>query len=157
MELLLERGVGLWARRAASLLIVAFGVMLGACARCPPEGVRELPSPDGQFVAATYVRECGPMAPFNSFVGIRGADDRAFAEVANIRDLGWQTELQWLGERELRVTFDCTAYHCGGRDDKYWEVLTKDIWGDVTVSFDATDRLRHALTPVELARLPLRD
>jgi hypothetical protein len=154
----LKDSAKMWAKRAASLLVVAFaGVIPAACGRCSPENVLEVPSSDGQVVAATYVRECGPVPPFNSFVGIRGVNEDAFGEVANVHDLGWQMELRWVGMRELLVTFDCTEYHCGARDDRHWEVLTQNSWRDVTVRFDVGERLRHALKPEQLARLPLRD
>jgi hypothetical protein len=95
--------------------------------------------------------------PFNSFVGIRGVNEDTFGEVANVRDLGWQMEVRWVGTRELLVTFDCTEYHCGARDDRHWEVLTQNNWRDITVRFEGGERLRRALTPADRARLPLRD
>lgn len=84
-------------------------------------------------------------------------NEDTFGEVANVRDLGWQMEVRWAGTRELLVTFDCTEYHCGARDDRHWEVLTQNNWRDVTVRFEVGERLRRALKPEELARLPLRD
>ena len=143
--------------RTVSLVVIAWSaVTLAACSRCPPHGVEEVPAPDGQYVAATYARECGVMAPFNSFVGVRRVDEREFGEVVNIRDVGWKTNLRWLSKRELEVTFDCTEYHCGGRSDRYWAVDADAKWRDVAVTFAVTDRLRHALKPEDLARLPVR-
>ena len=139
---------------AAAYIGIALGVGALSLGRCEVRAVAEVPSPSGDHVAAYYVRQCGPLTPVHSYVGVGRADDPALTAVATIRELAWNATLRWRSDNELVVTFDCESRACSARDDTYWSVDGRPQWNGVQVTYAVSRRLQQGLSRRDLLRLP---
>lgn len=104
-------------RRAATLLTIGLaGSLLQGCLfMCGDEVTVRAPSPDGEWLAAAYVRNCGATTGFTTHVVIMekgekpdASGDVFVAEAGTARQSphgGPEIQLRWLAPDRLRVSY----------------------------------------------------
>lgn len=136
------------------LLLVS---LLSSCSDCQLVVDAERRSPDNQFVAASYSRSCGPVAPFDYRIGLRTTSEQNYRDIVTILDAPFEASADWENARVLVVTFHCprdTNAGCAPPTERAWSVRGPKDWGDVRIRYLLSPQLRSMLTPDQLARFP---
>ena len=122
-------------RRPLPTVIILFFFALDGCG-CKQTGYKELPSPDGRYIAIERETNCGATDPFGTTVSVQSRQPRlgmAWLGFPSKRvfladvSLG-NTRVAWLDNRALEVA--CTG--C----EKYGVAERVAHWRDVKVTFD---------------------
>ena len=98
---------------------------------CRYSVLSEATSPDGQYVATVFERNCGAVTPYTRVVSIRhresgfkGEDDRAWVFLARDQPA---IQIRWSGQEQLNITTD--GYSRTPREQR----LKTARWGNVEV------------------------
>jgi hypothetical protein len=100
------------------LLSFAFFVLAGCGVPCKNTTQAEVTSPDGNYVATAFIRNCGATTSFGPQVHLHPVGERA-ANIGNvfIGDHSDRIQIQWLSATHLVIYSDCavvqhvTNYH----------------------------------------------
>jgi hypothetical protein len=107
---------------------------LNGCS-CEQTGYKELPSPDGRYVAIEKETNCGATDPFGTAISLRtrkprlgiawlGPSERVFLADVSLRRI----RVEWLDNDHLKIVCtDCEKYGIAERVDG---------WRDIKINFD---------------------
>jgi hypothetical protein len=142
----------------ALVRLVPCAVVVGAygCSVCPPTITKRVELPSHQYLAGEYTYACGPVPPFNAFVGLSVANEQKPTQVASIREAPMELRPEWVSNTELQIVFDCNSdadAACAPSAGRHWSVGKTAKWRDVRISYAATERLRARLSPADVDRL----
>ena len=132
--------------------LIAAGCQIG-CSGCAETVISQVDSPDKQFVATSYVRDCGPTTPFNAFVRI--GQGRRTTTILTIWEVSFEPRVTWLDADHLKVTIDCPADRsatCDPPTNRAWSVTGVHGWEKLQVVYEAGERLRKHVPESTLAR-----
>jgi hypothetical protein len=90
---------------------------------CDNSIVKEVTSPDGEYVATAFIRDCGATTSFSPQVYLRKKGEKV-GEKGNVF-IGNHSEsinVEWLSSQELRISSDCEV------------VRKEDSFGDIKIS-----------------------
>jgi len=93
------------------IVLMATLAASSACSRtqslfsCDTEVAKEIPSPDGAFVAVVYRRDCGATTGFNTQVGLRRSRTEFDHDLGQVAAIGGQHDLKplWTSTRHLTI------------------------------------------------------
>lgn len=148
--------------KAAARLVanVVLGVIVAmtfpGCSSCPETTISELPSESRQYTAVTYTFECGPIPPFNVYLGLKGSDGGKRTEVVRVQNVPFELKSKWLGPNELLVEIECSLKDpaaCVPPRDRTWSIDKKRVWRDVTLRFTVGPILQGVLSEQEQNRV----
>ena len=124
------RGTGAGKMRSLPVILIAFLLVSCDTSLCGNEFVKDFVSPDGEYVASVFQRNCGATTPYVEVVSLRSSGKKFVPD-----DFGnWvftlqgkaEVKISWIGERRLEVSYSGT----GDQPTK------RTKWKDVSISFD---------------------
>jgi hypothetical protein len=122
---------------------------------CPPTSLLQEMSPSRQYSAGVYTYDCGPVPPFNAYVGLSRRDEKP-TQIASIVEAPMEPRPKWLSDTELQVVFDCSLEAealCAPSPGRHWSVTKSAKWRDVRITYVASDKLRARLSAADVERL----
>jgi hypothetical protein len=106
-------------------------VFVSSSMDCSYSVLSEVTSPDGQYIATAFERNCGAVTPYTRVVSVRhresrfdGGDDHAWVFVTKDQPT---IQIRWSSQRQLSVTTD--GYSRTPREQR----LEKARWEDVEI------------------------
>jgi hypothetical protein len=112
-------------------------------------------SPSRQYSAAAYMYACGPVPPFNFYVGLSESEEKP-TQVASIVEAPIELRPRWLTDTDLQIVFDCspdTEAPCAPSPGRSWSVTKGEKWRDVRITYVVSDNLRARLSAANVDRL----
>jgi predicted small lipoprotein YifL len=121
-------------RALLSMITILIVFAMNGCG-CEQTGYKELPSPDGRYVAVERETNCGATDPFGTAISLRtpkprlgiawlGPSKRVFLADVSLRN----TRVEWVDNDHLKIVCtDCEKYGIAERADG---------WRDVKINFD---------------------